>query len=833
MKRHYLLLTVAPWALAMPAFADTPPPAAGARDVQMRSKPTPPPGRAPAEEVFSTGVAKGRDRLDSATSTSALRGSDAEKLGPRPLADILRAMPGLRVESAVGEGNANYTVRGLPLAAGGSKYMQIQEDGLPDLEFGDIFNVAGDVFLRADFNIAQIESIRGGSASTFSSNSPGGLINLISKTGEASGGAIQVTAGLDFDEKRVDADYGGKISDTLRFHIGGYYRSGEGPRRVGFEGDRGGQIRLNVTKQFPNGYVRVHAKYLDDRTPTFAPYFINITGTNDRPIISNFAGFDVRRDSLLSPNVGPVVTLDGQNNPARFALRNGMHPISRAIGLEAQFEFGGWTLSERMRYAANSGDFLRVFPSAVDTVSALAASQAGVGATASYATGPLAGQAISTTTPINGNGLLAFSYMAQTRARSLDNFTSDFRATRGWRISGGDLTVTGGFYSAIQKMNVEWLHAAIDTDVNGGGNTAMVNVTSAGGVAQTLGGYYAFGRNGSNFRRIFDVKYDVMAPYGSVNYHIGKLAIGGSLRYDSGRVRGALYGADLGGGRIGLTSYDMNGDGVITAPERRVAILPLSQPAPVDYNYHYFSYSGGINYRVAEPFSLFARYSRGGRANADKILFTPAVSTVDGSVPNERDTYDEVRQLEGGFKLRTGHAMLNATAFLATADDHNVLNGSATRTVRRYRAKGVELEGGVHQGAFGITAGATYTTAKIIDDQLDPSLIGKQPRHQPAITLEATPQIELRRATIGANIVTITSSYAQDSNLLRMPGFTVVNAFLQLRPIPRVQLMINANNLFDTLGLFEISQSQVPANGVGWGRAINGRTVTASLRLEL
>ncbi|WP_338112874.1 TonB-dependent receptor plug domain-containing protein [Sphingomonas gei] len=201
-----------------------------------------------AQDVFSTGVAKGRDRLDSATSTSALKGSEAAKLGPRPLADILRAMPGLRVESAIGEGNANYTVRGLPLAAGGSKYMQLQEDGLPVLEFGDIFNVGADVFLRADFNTAQIESIRGGSGSTFSSNAPGGVVNIISKTGDVEGGAVQLTTGLDYGEKRIDMDYGRKLSDTLRFHVGGYYRSGEGPRDIGFTGYKGGQIKLNVTR---------------------------------------------------------------------------------------------------------------------------------------------------------------------------------------------------------------------------------------------------------------------------------------------------------------------------------------------------------------------------------------------------------------------------------------------------------------------------------------------------------------------------------------------------------------------------------------------------------
>ncbi len=820
MKLRYLLLAFCSSVVVHPALAQS-------QSEEPKPAKT---AQVPEKEVFSTGVAKGRDRLDSATSTSAFRASEFEKLGPRPLGDVLRTMPGLRVESGIGEGNANYTVRGLPLAAGGSKYMQFQEDGLPVLEFGDIFNVGVDVFMRADFNVAAIESIRGGSGSTFSSNAPGGLINLISKTGETRGGAVQFTTGLDYGEKRVDMDYGQPLGDGWRFHVGGYYRSGEGPRDIGFTGYKGGQFRFNVTKQFATGYVRVSGKWLDDRSPTFAPYPIKITGTNDNPVVSSVSGFDIRKDSLLSPFIGPVTTLDANNQLTRFDVANGMHAKSKSIGLEAQFDIAGFTISERARYSVNSGDFLRVFPSNVGPIATIAASQAGAGAVATYASGPNIGQLVPA--GANGNGLLSFNYMAQTRIGALDNFTNDVRATRVWKMGKGDLTVTGGLYKANQKLNATWLHSGIDTDVAGNAQTAMVNITSAAGVAQTQNGYYTFSRNGSKFRRIFDVSYDIVAPYGSVNYHVGKLSIGGSVRYDRGRVRGSLVGADLGGGRTGLISYDINGNGVISAPETRVAYLPLDKPAPVNYNYGYWSYSSGVNYRVAEPFSVFARYSRGARANADKILFTPAVSTTDGSVPNAADKYDQVRQLEGGFKFRHSGATLNVTAFRATADDHNVLNGSANQTIRSYRATGVEMEGGYRRGIFSITAGATYTTAKITQDKLDPTLTGKEPRHQPAWTLEATPQIELRRVTLGANVVTITSSYAQDSNLLKMPGFTVVNAFLVVKPIDRVRVMVNASNLFDQVGFFEFNQSEVPANGIGWGRAINGRTVSLSAKLD-
>lgn len=824
MKNYVLLLAGAHMLYAVPALAESAPEAPSKAAVAKEAA-------QPEKEVFSTGVAKGRDRLDSATSTSAVKGSEIEKLGARPLGDILRTMAGLRVESAIGEGNANITVRGLPLAAGGSKYMQLEEDGLPVLEFGDIFNIAADVYLRPDFNLAQIESIRGGSGSTFASNSPGGVINLISKTGETEGGAVRLTTGLDYGEKRFDFDYGGKLSDTLRFHLGGFYRAGEGPRDIGYTGFKGGQFKFNVTKQFDNGYIRLYLKLLDDRSPTFAPYFVHITGTNDNPHIANFPGFDIRKDSVLSPYVGPIVTLDGQNQLAAYPISDGQHAISKSFGVEAQFDVAGWTLSERMRYSINSGDFSRAFPSSVDTVTAFAASQGGAGATATYATGPLAGQPIAS--GVNGNGLLALYFISQTRARSLDNFTNDLRATRVWHLGHGDLTVTGGLYKASQAIHSEWLHTAVDIDVNGGGDTAMVNVIGTNGVSQTLNGYYAFSRNGSKFRRIFDVDYDVVAPYGSINYHFGKIAIGGSLRYDFGKVRGSLYGADLGGGRVGVISYDMNGDGVISPAETRVGWLDLTRPAPVHYNYGYLSYSTGINYRVAEPFSVFARYSKGGRANADKILFTPTVSTTDGSVANASDKYDAVDQLEGGFKLRTSNATLNATAFLAHADDHNVLNGSGNRTIRTYRAYGLELEGSLRHGPFSITAGATYTKAKITEDKLDATLTGKEPRHQPAWTLEATPQFETKQFTVGANVVTITESYAQDVNQLKMPGFTVVNAFVQFRPADRIELSVNANNLFNTIGIFEINQSTMPTNGIGLARAINGRTVSASARFSL
>jgi outer membrane receptor protein involved in Fe transport len=784
----------------------------------------------PPTEIFSTGMAKGRDRLDSATSTSALKSDDIQRFGPRPLGDVLRTMAGLRVATGIGEGNNNYTVRGLPLAAGGSKYMQFQEDGLPVLEFGDLFNVATDVYLRNDFTVNAIETIRGGSASTFASNSPGGIVNIISRTGEQEGGRAQFSAGLDFDEKRLDFDYGARLGENTRIYIGGFYREGEGPRAIGFTGWRGGQIKANITRTFDGGYVRAYFKLLDDRSPTFAPYAVNTTGTNENPEFRSFPGFDLRRDSTLSPFLGPVITLDRNNQPVALPISTGQSVKSKSIGFEAQFDVAGWTITEKVRYAVNGGDFSRMFPNRQNTVSAFANSIGGAGSTAAYASGPLAGQVIPDGSLINGNGLLSLYFVSFVRAKSLDNFTNDLRASRVWEVGGGKLTTTAGLYYATQELDTTWLHTAMIVDANGGGETAMVDIINAAGSPQTLNGYFAFGRESGLFRRIFDVDYRVLAPYGSVNFHSGKLAIGGSLRYDSGRVRGQLFGADLGGGRQGLTSFDFDRDGVINPAEARTAFLPLDRPAPVNYDYGYLNYSVGVNYRVAEPFSLFARYSKGARAAADKVLFTPTVDPLTGNVPSG-DRQDTVIQYEAGFKLRRGGIMVNGTVFHVEAEDQNVLNGAANATNRTYEAEGVELEGNFTRGVFNLMLAATYTQAKITEDRLNPALTGKEPRHQPDWVLVAVPQVDFGKFAAGANIVTITGSYAQDSNLLRMPGFTTVGAFAELQPAENLQLTISAQNLFNTLGIFEVNQASVPANGIGFARAANGRTVQASLRL--
>jgi len=318
-----------------------------------------------------------------------------------------------------------------------------------------------------------------------------------------------------------------------------------------------------------------------------------------------------------------------------------------------------------------------------------------------------------------------------------------------------------------------------------------------------------------------------------LNLQAGGFSFDGSVRWDFGQAEGETFGADLGGGRVGARPTDINGDGVISPAEVQTSVVPLTNPAPVDYDYDYISYSLGVNYRLSDDLALFANYARGGRANADRLLFNNNnVSVTDGSLRNDALAVDFVRQIEGGVKYRSGPAAFYATVFRATTEEQNYEATTQRVFDRAYKAFGVELEGAYRVGGFSLTAGATYTDAEITRDAVDPAVEGNRPRRQAKFVYQLTPQYETDLFSVGANLVGTTDSFAQDDNQLRLPGFTQVNAFVQVRPIERVTLSLNANNLFDVQGFTETEEGTIPENGIVRARSINGRTISAALRLN-
>ena len=290
------------------------------------------------DAIIVTATPKSGNRLDTSVSVSVLSETAVADAAPRTTAEIFRQIPGIRSEATGGDGNANIAVRGLPVASGGAKFLQLQEDGLPVLQFGDIAFGNADIFLRADQTVGSIQAVRGGSASTLASNAPGGVINFLSKDGNEAGGVVMATLGLDHEEYRLDFNYGAPLGEKTRFNIGGFWREGEGPRRAGYNGNSGYQIKANLTQEFDSGYIRLYAKRLDDRAIGYLPMPTLVTGSNADPKYRSFPGFNIKSDTPHSAFFTTDVGLDGNNNRRTTDITDGMHPVVTAVGFEAVFE---------------------------------------------------------------------------------------------------------------------------------------------------------------------------------------------------------------------------------------------------------------------------------------------------------------------------------------------------------------------------------------------------------------------------------------------------------------------------------------------------------------
>ena len=760
--------------------------------------------------VVTTGVVNKQSKLESSVSISTLDIQEAEKLAPRTTAEIFRSIPGIRSEASGGDGNTNITVRGVPISAGGSKYLQLQEDGLPVMQFGDIAFATADIFLRADRTLARIEAIRGGSASTLASNSPAGIINFVSKTGAVEGGSVSTTSGLDYNSFRTDYEYGAPLTSSVSFHVGGFLRQGEGPRTAGYTANRGGQLKLNVTKLFDGGYGRIYFKYLNDRAAAYMPMPLKVEGTNDSPDWGSIDGYEAATGTMHSPFLLQNLGFGPDGELRRSDVADGMHPVSSAIGLEFSRELGdGWSVENRGRIAFNSGRFVTPFPAEVAGAQAMAESIGGAGAYLRYADGTAFGSGNA------GNGLALRIHMFDVELNNFNNLMNDFRVTK----TLGNANVTAGYFLSNQSISMSWLWNSFVTEVNGDG-AKMVDVYAADNTKLSQNGLYAYGVPfwGNCCTRNYDTDYLINAPYFNIDLQANEnLSVDASVRLDKGTVTGRFAGAVQ-------TEFDVNNDGVISPNEQSVSAVDNANTTPVDYEYDYVSYSAGANYKLSETKAVFARYSHGGSAKADRLLFA-GLPYTGGQTLNAKDLID---QAEVGYKHLFKNGGLFVTAFMANTTEEGGFEATTQEVIENdYKAFGVEIESAFNFGDVNVRGGLTYTKAEITSGAND----GNTPRRQPDVMFSLVPTYNIGKHAIGASVIGQTKAYAQDSNELVLPAYAYINAFLRYQITSLLYASVNGNNLLSSIGITESEEGSIVDNQVNYVRArpIPGRSVSFTI----
>jgi catecholate siderophore receptor len=756
-----------------PATAAAPAPAAAASTDGLQ-----------LDRVVVTGTSQARSKMRSSVSVSTVDGDSIVTSTAASATEVLRSVPGIRSESSGGESNANVGVRGIPISAGGARYIQFQEDGLPVLQFGDIAFATPDTWIRADVNLDRLEVVRGGSASTLATGGPGGIINFISKNGREQGGSISLSQGLDYQQTRVDVGYGGRIAPKTRFYIGGFQRVGDGGRPGADGTEKGGQIRANLTQEFDGGFVRVSFKHLDDNTPTFLPTPVRFVNGE----IKTIPGLDPRRTAFYDVAWPKDNTLTASNGRELSDISKGLKAKSSSFGVEFELDVGsGVKLSNKFRIAKNTGRFMGIFPG--DDV---APAPAGT----TIATGPGAGSAYT------GDKFTAIIF--NTKLDDLGLAANDFKASKRFDLGGSDnVTVTGGLYASSQKVKLTWNFNQYSLSAQEEG-ARVLNVPG------TVNGSPGFGGCCMNTQ---DSKYKTLAPYLILAYEAGPLSADVSVRQDRNSASGTYN----------QTIFTPQADPLDPLDTRALSGVryDLANSRRIDYDFNKTSFSLGGNYRITNDVAVFARYSDGAAYNADRITFFNNANLVNGNSPTIPQ--NKVKQWEGGVKWREGGLSVFGTLFLAKTDEVNVDLTSTPIAVNnnKFKSKGLELEAAYRLGDFRISGGATYTNAEQAD--------GRTPKRQAKLVYQLTPEYSFGNLALGASIVGTTAAKddgpgPNGSLSITLPAFATVNAFASYQFTDAISLQLAANNLFDKIGYTESN------DGRGAARSINGRTVKATLK---
>lgn len=793
--------------------------------------------------VVVTATSQAKSKLRSSVSVTDVDQDVIKDFGAHTEAEVLLLIPGIRTDATAGPGgNANISVRGLPISSGGSKYVQLQEDGLPTVQFGDMNFGNNDYWTRFDNNVDSLQTLRGGSSSVFASHAPGAVINYISKTGKERGGSIGLTRGLNFDESRVDGDYGNRLAPDMYFHVGGYFREGKGNRDYTDNALLGYQLKGNLTKEFNGGkgYVRVNFKLLDEHAPTTPQTFLNakLNGSSVGGF-SKTAGFDGARNTQYSIYNSSMTSV----NPATRAittssLLDGITTNSRAFGFEFHNELAnGFTVDNKFRLSKNSGAFQAQFWD-VQTFANLMSGFA-AGSTAKFYNGPGAG---TTVTGANlATGLVSKGAAINVNSPDMGNVFNDLSVSKNIKFGDASLDAKVGFFHSRQNVVQTWSIAERVMEV--GRNGRLIDVYNAAGAALTTAGLTGYNNQwGACCARDINASFTTDAPYLSLNFATGNLDLDGGVRQESFKVNGRYSGS-----RKLTNGLDVNGDGVINGAETNVYVADTANPGLANYKISYTNFSLGANYRFTPDLSGFVRYSEGHRAIADRLLYSANIDSVTGLLTSggKSAAVAPVKQTEFGIKNKGktafGNYSVAATVFRSTTnefdydqtrqDDPTKPNYAGPKLNQQgFKADGVELETGLSAGAFSLLVNFVYSKEVITQDLGNPGAVGKTSGGVPKVRYNISPRYSIGNLTIGATVRGQSQVFTGGDNVNTIDGHYIVNAFANYDFGNGLIASLNAGNVFDKLapaggGGFVAGSTTVFGAGVE-----TGRTLSASVK---
>ncbi|HEY2027162.1 MAG TPA: TonB-dependent receptor [Gemmatimonadaceae bacterium] len=626
--------------------------------------------------VVVTGTVAPRSNLESSVPITTLTPAIIEQAQPRSTTEMLRYVPGFtRVESSGGEVNENISMRGIL----GVEYVMFMEDGLPVFPTMHTFFMNADNLFRPDENLAQMEVIRGSSSSLFGSNTPGAVINFLNKTGGSDlATTMRLTAGTQ-GLGRVDFNTNGPLTDLWRFNLGGFYRYDHGVRDPGFPGVRGGQIKGNVTRLLPNGFLRFSAKVIDDRNQFILD--LPFTNASDPHFVSGFGDY-----GSMNTNQGLDLRVPTPEGSISLPLGDGLRTSASWYTADAQLQLaGGFVLENAAQIMHNDQGWNAIVPFNAFDAAAYITAPTNVGGLG-YPAGTTY-QYVYTNVLDASGAHVAYStpnnLVAPGGEWHVEKPLTAFQNQLQLRKNFGENTVSAGLYFANYTQTNKWYFTDVLTDVQDNPNFLDLVVTPPGGtpINVTKNGFRHYISNYVNGSGQSTIVSGVLGGDFVITPRL-RASLGGRLEWNN-FVQSAenTSNVDLDGNAN--TQYDNEtwGNGSFRHFDRSL---------------HDWAASLGLNYSLTPNLAIYASAARGYKMPAlDEYLNATAEAQV--ALFDSR----HVQSTEAGVKYASGSLGLTLNGFytlLKNIVSQGAVVGSDGRTTwiivtsPENKSYGVEME---------------------------------------------------------------------------------------------------------------------------------------------
>ncbi|MFH6998102.1 TonB-dependent receptor [Flavobacterium sp. FlaQc-57] len=765
------------------------------------------------KEVVVTGSSAPRSKLESSVAITTMGAKAIEDRAPSSTAALLQTIPGFVVEASGGEIGNNLFARGIP-SAGAYEYVQIQEDGLPVFEDGALQFANADTFYRLDETVSKMEAVRGGSASIFANNAPGGIINFISKTGqnEFKGRAKFTTS--DYGMFRTDLNLSGAlIQDKLFFNVGGFYRADNGVRNTGFTANKGGQIKGNITYKFDDDdYLRVNFKHLDDRNTFYLP--IPLKSNNGK--VEGMPGFNPNYGTLTSVNFSHLNVPQYGGGTFSADLEDGSHPIINSIGAEFKKKISDKvTFKNSFKNTNIDLNYNAIFPNG------------GPWTQDGYATSVQNTTASNLTYSYVDNGQKLDPNALIMRAdlwhidKKMNNFANNFS----FAFDLDPVKLTAGYYYSNWKSNQYWNWNSYLVGVSD--NPRLLNVKdNTTGVDHTWNGVERITwleRDAQTKGLLNDIYADAEIKA------TDKLTFNAGLRYNKDKYSGYRDNARFFAENLGILDNNTADDAVTTVKGNPYTYWR--------YDVSEWSYTAAGNYKFNDNMASYVRYSHGFRSPIEESFY-------DNAADLSKLENTEVNQFELGYKYSNSFFSVNANLFhmgLKNVAFTDILSdGSSENKFADVNNIGLEVETNARYEM--VKLNFTFTVQKPEYDNFtgtnaDGSTFdfnGNTARRIPKFFCNLRPEVDITKdLTAYVQFSYYDKKFTNQDNRQVLPAYKEVGAGLNYT-YNNLRFAVDASNLFNEIGLTEGDPRQTTsaASDVFMARPILGRAFRFSVAIN-